>query len=271
MPENATFPQIPEAEATGATASIYADLRRTTGVPTVNLIWRHFAALPGTLDLVWRSLAPLLGSAELDAARNRIAESVPLPQCGPVSPAASGLSHQDVSQIQTIVAAYNLGNLTNIVALTALRLRLEQPELPDRALPFQPNPAPSLPQLPPLPGLATLPDPVAASVHVLAAKHEGAGAGVIPSLYLALSPWPSLLQALPHWLEPLYTPDTLRAARRHVVAAAEAEAAAMLPSLPSEPGHLNDARAALRRFTTLVIPDLIPVGLALRSLLQAPA
>jgi hypothetical protein len=32
------FPQIPESDALGETASIYAALRRTTGVPTVNLI-----------------------------------------------------------------------------------------------------------------------------------------------------------------------------------------------------------------------------------------
>src|SRR5690349_2497539 len=43
------FPQIPESEAIGQTALIYAALRQATGVPTVNLIWRHFAALPGVL------------------------------------------------------------------------------------------------------------------------------------------------------------------------------------------------------------------------------
>ena len=261
------FPQIPESDAVGETASIYAALRQTTGVPTVNLIWRHFAALPGVLGLVREALAPLLGSAELDAARTRIAAGADLPDCGPADLDAAGIDDTVRPQVAAVVAAYNLGNLTNVVALTALRLRLEQPDRPLRSTPFTARPGAPVSPLPALPRLDTLPAPVAASVHTLAARHEGAGEGVIPSLYLALTPWPGLLAALPDWLAPLYVPEALRAARGRVVERAEAEAAAVLPGLPCPPDALNAARPALRRFTALMIPDMIPVGLALQSLL----
>jgi hypothetical protein len=262
------FPQVPESDAVGETASLYAALRQATGVPTVNLIWRHFAALPGVLGLVWEALAPLLGSAELDAARTRIAAGIDLPDCGPAELDTAGVDDAVLPQVAAIVAAYNLGNLTNVVALTGLRLRLEQPGLPMRRAPFTARPVEPVSPLPALPRLDTLPAPVATSVHALAARHDGAGEGVIPSLYLALTPWPGLLAALPDWLAPLYLPEVLCTARTQVVERAEAEAAAVLPSLSCAPDALNAARPVLRRFTTLMIPDMVPIGLALHSLLR---
>ena len=44
---------IPEDQATGETADLFADLRATLGVPFVNLIWRHLATIPGALPAVW--------------------------------------------------------------------------------------------------------------------------------------------------------------------------------------------------------------------------
>lgn len=254
-----TFPQIPEPAATGETAAIYAALRQATGVPLVNLIWRHFAALPGVLPQVWHALAPLLGSSELAAARDRVAAAfTPNVATRPAAP----------DQAAEVVAAYNRGNLTNVIALTALRLRLEDPARPARTAPYIPRATEPLTPLPPLPALADLPAPLAATVTGLAAQHDGAGGGVIPSLYLALTPWPDLLNALPDQLASLYVPEALRAARAAIRQAAEQEAAACIPALPEPVPALLDALPTIRRFTTLVIPDLIPVGLALAAALS---
>ena len=38
------FPEIPETEARGRTAEIYAAFREATGMPLINLVWRHMAA-----------------------------------------------------------------------------------------------------------------------------------------------------------------------------------------------------------------------------------
>jgi hypothetical protein len=43
-------PAVPENEATGVIAGIFADIRDTLNVEVVNLIWRHLATMPGALE-----------------------------------------------------------------------------------------------------------------------------------------------------------------------------------------------------------------------------
>ena len=47
------LPAIAEADATGAVALMFADIRAVTGVGVVNLIWRHLATIPGGLAWAW--------------------------------------------------------------------------------------------------------------------------------------------------------------------------------------------------------------------------
>lgn len=251
------LPQIPESEAPPAVAAIYADLRAVSGVPVVNLIWRHFAALPGgVLDWAWAALRPVMASAELAEARARLAAAVPLPPLAPVNFRAP-------VGARIVIDAYARGNLTNLLTLTGLRLWLDGAR-PPAAL--TPSPIPrSAPKLRPLPRLDSLAPEVAASVRALAARHDGAGDSVVPSLYLALAPWPELIAALPCALAPLLAPDTLRATR--TATANAAQAAALLPNPGPPPANIAEIRPALDRFTTLLIPDMVPVCLALQRLL----
>ncbi len=264
-----TFPEIRPADASPEITALYADIRAVSGVPVVNLIWRHFAALPGVLEWAWAALRPLVGSQEMAAARSRVTGAVALPALDRPAPGAwlqAGVDGAGLAQIRTIVSAYIRGNLTNLVALTALRLRLDQPDAP--AARFTPADAPAAATpLPALPRIDTLDQATAERVRALAVRHEGAGEGVIPSLYLALVPWPGVLAALPDWLAPLYASDTLRAARDSAVQAATAQAANLLPATGPAPARLAAMRPGLDRFTRLVIPDLVPVCLALDSLL----
>ncbi|MGH7042252.1 MAG: hypothetical protein ACREFY_08980, partial [Acetobacteraceae bacterium] len=109
----------------------------------------------------------------------------------------------------------------------------------------------------------------AARVRALAARHPGAG-GAIPSLYLHLAHWPGLLAALPAWLGPLLAPAMLQATREATIALAEAEATALLPAPAAPPAGTREAvAAALDRFTRQIIPDLVPVCLALGPMLPA--
>ena len=43
------FPSIAESSATGVTAEIFGDIRKTVGVQVVNLVWRHLATIDGAL------------------------------------------------------------------------------------------------------------------------------------------------------------------------------------------------------------------------------
>ena len=53
------FPAVAEAEATGETAALFADIRATVGVRVVNLVWRHLATMDGALPWAWGAVKPL--------------------------------------------------------------------------------------------------------------------------------------------------------------------------------------------------------------------
>jgi len=262
------LPEIREADADPATAATYAEIRATSGVPLVNLIWRHFATLPGVLPWAWGAVGPLVGSAAIDAARAEVAGAIPLPALAApdaVSWARTGLSAQDRAAIVSVVAAYTRGNLTNLVALTALRLRRTGvARNVARAAPV------ALAPIPPLPLLDALDAATASRVRALAAFHPLAGPGVIPSLYLHLAHWPGLLEALEGWLAPLLAPAALTAARLAAIAAAERVAAGLGPlDTPAPAGGDAAVATVLERFTKGVIPDLVPVCLALGAMLAS--
>lgn len=261
------FAELREAEAPPPVAAIYAALRDTTGVPVVNLIWRHLATMPGVLEWAWHAARPVLEDGRVAAARARLGATVRLPALPPVT---AGLEGADRAAALAVIETYNRGNLTNLVLLTALRQEIEgAPRIapPPAAPPVQDAP---IPPVPPLPALATLPPPTQALVRGLAARHAGAAAGgVVPSLYLHLAHWPGLLAAIPGLIGPVL--DGLDATREAAVTEAAREAAALRPALATGAGvpgaHRAAVLAALTRFTTAIIPDMVPVGLALRRVL----
>ena len=58
-------PAITENDATDEVAELYADIRKTLGIPLVNLIWRNLATMPGALDWAWSSVKPLYASGQI--------------------------------------------------------------------------------------------------------------------------------------------------------------------------------------------------------------
>ncbi|HEV7267101.1 MAG TPA: hypothetical protein VGN83_19635 [Falsiroseomonas sp.] len=107
---------------------------------------------------------------------------------------------------------------------------------------------------------------MASLVRSLAAQHGGAE-GVIPSIYLHLAQWPALLRALPDWLYGLLQPERLAAAAQAVRALADQQARSLLPELAAPPpASITPIRRALEVFGGRVIPDLLPVCLAVEQL-----
>lgn len=267
------FPQVPERGAPDEIAAIYADIRAVSGLAVTNLIWRHFAALPGALPFAWGAVRPLIGSATLDAARRQVAENIKLPGIAAPGIAAwrrAGVTEQDLERIRAMNATYIRGNLTNVLALTALRLRLEQPDRASAHLALGAPPGEPPPLLDALPRIDDLERGLAARIRALAARHTNGG-GVVPSLYLALALWPGVIEALPGWLAPLYEPATLHSVRAGTCRLVEAEAGAMLPTPGRAPAAVSRMQPGLQLFTRLVIPDLVAVGLALSRVLPAAA
>jgi hypothetical protein len=263
------FPEVHPLNASPEIAAIYADIRAVSGLSMVNLIWRHFAAFPDILQWAWKGVRPLVASQELVASRQRLVNAIELPTLPSVTPLAwqtAGVSTAELTVFRAMVADYVRGNSTNVIVLTALRLRLEgasqaTPAFKTAAVPASVTPSAPLPRIDGLdPGLA-------AAVRALAQRHEGAQRGIIPSLYLELARWPALTITFPNWLEALYEPTAMRKARASTCRAAETEALTMLPALGSAPANVAEMRPALERFTRLIIPDLTPVCVAVQRLL----
>jgi hypothetical protein len=218
-------------------------------------------------------VAPAFAAGLVAGARDRLAAQLVLPAMPRLSLGqwqAAGLDAAALAAVRNLVAVYNRGNQSNLVLLTALRRELA-------GVPAAPGPvvvAPvgaALGPAPALPRMAALPAATAALVQALGARHEAAAGGIIPSLWLHLAHWPALLAALPGWLGPMLEPATLRASRLAAMAVAEREGDALRPYF-APPGPAPQAAAilaALETFTTLLIPDMAPVGLALERVLPA--
>jgi len=265
------FPEIHPLNASPEIAAIYADIRAVSGLSMVNLIWRHFAALPGIIEWAWKGVRPLVASQELLEARIRLINAIELPPLPPVNAEAwraAGVSGAELTAFRDMMADYVRGNSTNIIILTALRLRLEGINHPPSAFTAAPAPVGMAPAAP-LPRIDTLDPTLASAIRALAQRHEGAEGGIIPSLYLELARWPALTDTFPQWLGALYEPSAMRAARESTCRAAEREALTLLPALDSAPLSVSEMRPALERFTRLIIPDLTPVCVAVQRLLPA--
>ena len=59
-PLEATVRPVPEEEATGKVAEMYADIKATKGIESVPLLWRVLATNPDNLELIWTRLKALM-------------------------------------------------------------------------------------------------------------------------------------------------------------------------------------------------------------------
>ena len=235
--------EIREADAPPEVVAIYGKLRTAYGLPLVNLIWRHFATLPGVLPWAWASVAPALPL--LPAATQRLAQAL-----GPLPRLAMG------DEVGALARLYNRGNLSNLIVLTALmRGKQGHAEAPAAVPPAM------LPAPPPLPRLAELPPRTRREVEALAALH-GHPPGIIPTLYLHLAHLPAVLTPLYMALSPLMAMGRIAALLDAALAAADREAEALRPYLAAPPRPVGEV-AALEAFVTRVIPEMVPVGLIL--------
>ena len=114
---------ISEAEATGRTAEIFAEIREVMQIPLVTSIWRTLEAIEGGLEAAWAATKPIYESGQPDALLTRLRQEIGLPIPEPLSSdewEALNLSSQDRDTITTILEAYNRSNSLNLITLTAL-------------------------------------------------------------------------------------------------------------------------------------------------------
>lgn len=163
--------EISEKNATGEVARIYADIRESTGLPLVNLIFRNMATIEGCLAWAWGGLRPLYTHDAIYAAAERIAAAAH----GNGDEASRPWRKDRV--VADTLESYRRGNMLNMIGLFVLsRAGNGGGEIGD---PFTPE---RIAQIMPLPDLATLPAPSMERLKVLTRMTEGESP-LIPSIF----------------------------------------------------------------------------------------
>ena len=262
---------IAEAEATGATAEIFADIRAVLGVGVVNLIWRHLATMPGALPWAWDTLRPAYVDGTIAMQAASLHDDLDLPRL-PIFPpqvlAAAGLSGEDVTAIGNILAAYDHTNSMALIALSALRRQLHDSSpacgaVPGEGVPHEPLAA--IP-LPPLLDLADLPPSTAELVLILNRLGVRSETPILASMYRHLAYWPSYLAL--GWVAVSQADADGRLGRAIADAIAKAGSraepvAARLRSAP-QPAMASRIDEAVAAFTGEVIARMVVICAILR-------
>jgi AhpD family alkylhydroperoxidase len=123
----ATVRPVPEHEATGRVAAIFADIKETKQIDFVPAIWRTLATNPVQLEVVWASLKTLMHpeatarKSRLDATTREIialAVSVTNGCAYCINSHTAALRKQgiDLEALGEIIAIAGLFNMTNALA-----------------------------------------------------------------------------------------------------------------------------------------------------------
>ena len=225
--------ELPEDQATGRIAEIYAEIRRFSGVAYVSSLQRHLATFPGMLEWAWAALRPAMAAGAIQEAGWRLAGAARLPPAAPVPAAilpAWGIDAAALASIRAAAETFARVAPVNLVMGACLK-RLLAGERPAGGG-FRTGWAPP-PPLPAVPGTldpATL-DPARRALLMRLATTVGE-TPFVPGLYRQCAHWPGLLQWLADTLAPRFAaPETL-AAGVAFRAAARAAAQGIVARLP---------------------------------------
>jgi hypothetical protein len=264
---------VHEGDAPPEIAAIYAGLRTAIGVPIVNLIWRHFATLPGVLPWAWETTRGAIGSATVaDGSARMVAlvrEAAPGASLSDVGPALAALPTAEQSRVADVVRVYNRGNQVNLQVLTAMRRFVSAGDVQAGGTRPENDGAAAatsvVASVPPMPRMEGLPDAVRAEVTALAALHDPSVP--VPSLYRHLALWPDILSPLRQALAPRFAEGRIASLRASLLGVAEDSAAALLPRLtppgPFPAEHRDAVLRVLAVFPGKLIAEMAAIGLML--------
>lgn len=270
------LPEVRPEDASPGVLAIYGDIARSTGIPQVNLIFRHLALDPAVLEWCWSAIAPLYQGGRIASAVARLNAGLSVPRETPVWETAGG---EDAEAIRGLLAVYDRGNSWNLLGLGTLlhiadgaardqtqhsakaaRDGAGQNMPDDRSGPS----SLSLPEVPPLPRPGAVPPDLLALVADLSERQGTAELGVQPSLWLHLTLWPAALRRAHQIARPLLDspewPGLVEALRSKAEAiSAELAARAEPPSSPP-PAAIGGYLQTVRHFVDLPIPQMVLFG-----------
>lgn len=261
------LPEVREEDASPEVAALYDDIRRATGTPQVNLIFRHLALEPAMLDWCWRTVAPVYRDGRIAAAVARLQPGIAVPRHPPVWHSADV---SDAAAIRAVLAYYDRGNSSNLIGLTTLlrgaRGAAGRAAAPADTPQCRPAADAAMPAaVPPLPRQDAIPPDLMALVTDLAERQGTAAFGVLPSLWLHLTLWPGAVRQAHATVVPILDSPGWRASLQTLMASAGALADELARDLdvPSPAPADEVLRGYLRtvdRFVGTAIPQMVLVG-----------
>ena len=247
---------ITEDEASGEIAELYEEIRRSLGVPVVNLIWRHLATIPGALPWAWNSLKPLYASGAITNAAVSLRSSLrPESNLGISSSTLKSvsLSSDDLRSITVVLNSYERSNSLNLIALNALLIKIDGVEdhTQDGLTQVTADDGIVHGEMPELLVLSNMEASVRELVEDL--NRIGGRSDILPSMYRHLAHWPQYLGLLHVLLKTIETESGLESQIVNTIEKTRAAAVQLLPQLandvePLSPETELQVREALSRF-----------------------
>ena len=109
---------ISEDQATGKTAEIFLDIKKTMQIPLITSIWRGLAGMNNSLEDVWILTKPIYLSGTPELALNHMLNSISFPI--PTKFNSEIFNAEDLKHIKDIIKVYTKSNGMNLMALSAL-------------------------------------------------------------------------------------------------------------------------------------------------------
>lgn len=222
LPQLDVIATISEKEADPSLTAVFTDIKKTLGVPFVNLIWRHLATIPGGLEMTWSLAKPLYDSKALNESARALRQQTTLVNRMTPWPdsvrTTLGLSTQDKSEIVLLLEDYGHANSRALLVLSYLHASLSaasifgsegEPKgshtstLIDPLARVEHNKDVLIKPARPLPATADLNASVVTLIKILNTFGEPMPSPAEPSLYRHLSYWPSFLAAFWLAVEPM--------------------------------------------------------------------
>ena len=108
---------ISEDQATGKTAEIFLDIKKTMQIPLITSIWRGLAGMNNSLENVWILTKPIYLSGTPELALNHMLNSISFPI--PTKFNSEIFNEKDLKHIKEIIKVYTKSNGMNLMALSA--------------------------------------------------------------------------------------------------------------------------------------------------------
>lgn len=230
------LPELLEADATGAIAEIYGEIRTVSGVPYVSTLQRFLATLPGVLDFGWAAVRPAMISGVAPEAAWAAARKAAPPPLPPMSPAVLrllGVGADDLPVIRNIAANFARVSPVNVIT-GALLEPLVKGATPPTGAGFdnERHPAPDmLADMPALPAMDSLTDDLRDAMRALMVPIGGQP--FLPALYRQFARWPAFAGYLAAVIPPRRQDPSVAEAEARAIGGIVAAGGALYERLPA--------------------------------------